>query len=561
MISGNSRKAPPSAARTLLVDSLAMGVASKLQATNQNQVSLADHRYQQRQQVEFLLDAANSSIPIGRNRSIVDNDVIANAAAEISPIFPFAFSAENFFNNLTAADSANFFAEYETVCEPISPAAGSIPIPIPHANKFTLHQSNFDFTPPLIDYPLYTAASDQISNSSSCSNFSYSSPGSNSIQNYSPSDPNKFISTNSSSSSSSPVWHDQFLNINELLPEHNFSAFNDPIFGQSPPINATTTFDDFLSIVQQQQESHVTTPSHVKVISIGAEEEHEEGTTNSVEKGAFPIDRPPSSNQSYFAAPSSGRSITIRLASDNSSVADGVEFKKKAPPLLQNLIGGQFDQSASFDVEKFKNQQEILEEIYRECEKHMKNFNSDSENSQSAQTPPIYNQSIVHLDLDDDDLGFSVDNQSSNDRPLATAVAMATADFRPSSVVERNKIRAEASRDQPPIKKQKSKQQLQDSSAYSPVIADWLSDEEEEISQNGDFDETEVKKRRQNRKAASKYRSKRKIEKISIESERNKLEDENRRLRSIVDDRQREIDYLRKFLDEIRGASSNKARK
>lgn len=72
------------------------------------------------------------------------------------------------------------------------------------------------------------------------------------------------------------------------------------------------------------------------------------------------------------------------------------------------------------------------------------------------------------------------------------------------------------------------------------------------------FGNGSIKKKSQNRVAASRYRSKKKLEKSSVETEVTLLESKNVQLKTIVDDLEREISYLKNFMREIRSAGGAK---
>uniref|UniRef100_A0A915KD24 BZIP domain-containing protein n=1 Tax=Romanomermis culicivorax TaxID=13658 RepID=A0A915KD24_ROMCU len=85
----------------------------------------------------------------------------------------------------------------------------------------------------------------------------------------------------------------------------------------------------------------------------------------------------------------------------------------------------------------------------------------------------------------------------------------------------------------------------------STANVDESDDDEGEISDVGGCGS--ARKKSQNRRAASRYRSRRKLARNFLNQERQELERKNSDLKRKVDDFEREIDYLKKFLDEIRG--------
>jgi len=70
-----------------------------------------------------------------------------------------------------------------------------------------------------------------------------------------------------------------------------------------------------------------------------------------------------------------------------------------------------------------------------------------------------------------------------------------------------------------------------------------------------------IKKKTQNRVAASRYRSKKKLEKGFVETEVSVLEEKNVQLKTTVGELEREISYLKNFMTEIRKAKGGKKKK
>lgn len=141
----------------------------------------------------------------------------------------------------------------------------------------------------------------------------------------------------------------------------------------------------------------------------------------------------------------------------------------------------------------YKNKQEIFEEILRECEH---NFSGDSEIEDRSTDSVI---SVDLLSLPDYDAAsetgyYDNDSVSSPQRGSASSPDDATAD---------------------------------------PTT-------------------TNAKKRHQNRQAASRYRQKRHAQRVTMSNERRRLEIANAKLKKQVDSTQTEINYLRKFMAEIK---------
>ncbi|XP_041362341.1 cyclic AMP-dependent transcription factor ATF-5-like [Gigantopelta aegis] len=76
---------------------------------------------------------------------------------------------------------------------------------------------------------------------------------------------------------------------------------------------------------------------------------------------------------------------------------------------------------------------------------------------------------------------------------------------------------------------------------------------------NMEFLSKKEKKKIQNKNAAIRYRMKKKVESETIKSEEKQLEDKNTGLRDKVDQLQREIQYMKNLMDEVRNAKQLKS--
>ena len=76
---------------------------------------------------------------------------------------------------------------------------------------------------------------------------------------------------------------------------------------------------------------------------------------------------------------------------------------------------------------------------------------------------------------------------------------------------------------------------------------------------NMEFLSKKEKKKIQNKNAAIRYRMKKKVESETIKSEENQLEEKNKTLKDKVEQLQREIQYMKNLMDEVRNAKQLKS--
>jgi len=209
----------------------------------------------------------------------------------------------------------------------------------------------------------------------------------------------------------------------------------------------------------------------------------------------------------------------LQQAETHGSVEDFLDIVDKADPSTNSI----------------QNPQQILEEIYRECQQ------IDSASPRLV-TENEFNGVVEVLEY------FSPPNEETCESVEQTCeseedTASRSSNFTPDSCAWSESTMTDSVRDQD-----------SDHNFARGVF-------KKKKSSSTNFRGASIKKKSQNRVAASRYRSKKKLEKNFVETEVSLLEKKNGQLKTSVGELEREIAYLKNFMSEIRAAGGKSTKK